>query len=356
MTFTLFIKGCHAPECHTVTFPWNVYWLAALGAALVSAGCLPLWRQWCRRTGLMDDPGHRKIHHEPIPLAGGLAVATGLVVPTILASLILWWRGSREWLQAVVLGADPSDPVFLLKYGLGRRAAELAGILAGALGMLALGWVDDQRELRPQQKFLGQVLVALLVAASGARITLFVHNVLFHYAITILWILTVVNAFNFMDNMNGLCAGLGAIGAACFAAIAAGAGQYLVALMAFLTFGALVGFLPYNFPRATAFLGDAGSHLVGYLLAVLAILPHFYTRRHPQHWAVLIPLLVLAVPLLDLFWVVVLRWRKGQPFYVGDTNHLSHRLVRSGLSRTWAVIVIWALACAAGGLGLFLRG
>src|SRR5439155_19778995 len=126
--------------------------------------------------------------------------------------------------------------------------------------------------------------------------------------------------------------------------------QYLVALIAFLTFGALLGFLPYNFPRARAFLGDAGSHLVGYLLAVLAILPHFYTSRHPRRWAVLIPLIVLAVPLMDLAWVVFLRWRISQPFYQGDTNHLSHRLVRLGLTQTRAVLVIWIVAALLGAL------
>ena len=112
--------------------------------------------------------------------------------------------------------------------------------------------------------------------------------------------------------------------------------------------------MPYNFPRARAFLGDAGSHLLGYLLAVLAILPHFYTTRHPRRWAVLIPLLVLAVPLLDLVWVVVLRWRLGRPFYEGDTNHLSHRLVRLGFSPTRAVLVIWSVAAAVGGLAFLI--
>lgn len=219
--------------------------------------------------------------------------------------------------------------------------------------MLLLGWLDDKHELRPRVKFSGQFLIAALVAASGARITLFVHSQLFHYAITILWILTLVNAFNFMDNMNGLCAGLGAVGAWYFAIIAAADGQYLVALIAFLTFGALLGFLPYNFPRAVAFLGDAGSHLIGYLLAVLAILPHFYTPRHPRKWAVLIPLLVLAVPLLDMFQVVLFRWRNSRPFYVGDTNHLSHRLVRLGLTRTQAVLVLWLAAAALGALVCF---
>jgi UDP-GlcNAc:undecaprenyl-phosphate GlcNAc-1-phosphate transferase len=343
-----------------VTFPFNVYLLAASSACVVALLTLPLWRKWCLRTGLVDDPGARKIHDQPIPLAGGLAVMTGLLVPTLLAALMLLWQhrsnpplldgtiatpGSNIRLWPVPLDADSA---FLLKYGLGRRGLELGVIFLGALGILVVGWLDDRHELRPPAKFAGQFLVAALVAASGARITLFVHSLLFSYIVTILWILTVINAFNFMDNMNGLCAGLGAIGAWYFAIIAAAGGQYLVALIAFLTFGALLGFLPYNFPRASAFLGDAGSHLVGYLLAVLAILPHFYTPMRPRRWAVLIPLAVLGLPLIDLVWVVFLRWRMGQPFYQGDTNHLSHRLVRRGCSRTQAVVLIWLAAAVLG--------
>ena len=341
-----------------MSFPFNVYLLAVVSACITVLVALPLWRKWCLRTGLVDEPGHRKIHDQPIPLAGGLAVMTGLLVPTLLACLALWWQrtGGNGGGTSVIPGPtshgtsrfallDPGS-AFLLEYGLGRRAIELAGIFLGAFGMLWVGWLDDKRELRPRAKFAGQFLIAALVAASGARITLFVPSLIFSYAITILWILTVINAFNFMDNMNGLCAGLGAIGAYHFALIAAADGQYLVALIAFLTFGALLGFLPYNFPRARAFLGDSGSHLVGYLLAVLGILPHFYTVRHPRRWAVLIPLVVLAIPLADLLWVVLIRWRLGQPFYQGDTNHLSHRLVRRGLTRTQAVLAIWLAAAA----------
>ena len=339
-----------------MSFPFNVYLLAAASAGITVLVSLPLWRKWCLRTGLVDEPGQRKIHDEPIPLAGGLAIMTGLLVPTLLACLVLWCQrtGGNQGggppnvnLTSTEIGGSAAldaRSVFLLQYGLGKRAMELAGIFLGAFGILLVGWLDDKHELQPRAKFAGQFLVAALVAASGARITLFVPSILFSYVVTILWILTLVNAFNFMDNMNGLCAGLGAIGAYNFAIIAAASNQYLVALIAFLTFGALLGFLPYNFPRARAFLGDAGSHLVGYLLAVLAILPHFYTMRHPRRWAVLIPLLVLAVPLVDLVWVVMLRWRGGRPFYVGDTNHLSHRLVRRGLNRAQAVVVIWAAA------------
>jgi UDP-GlcNAc:undecaprenyl-phosphate GlcNAc-1-phosphate transferase len=297
----------------------------------------------------MDDPGHRKIHDRPIPLAGGLAVMTGLLVPTIVASVFLLLQGHLG--RFAILNTNAA---FLLMHGLERRHTELGGILIGALGMLVLGILDDRHELKPAMKFTGQFLIALAVTACGVRITLFIPNPILHYAVTILWILTIINAFNFMDNMNGLCAGLGAISSWYFAMIAAGDGQYLVTIVAFLTFGALLGFLPYNFPNARAFLGDSGSHLVGYLLAVLAILPHFYTVRHPRHWAVFIPLLVLAIPLLDLVQVVLVRWRLGKPFYHGDTNHLSHRLVQLGLPKSRAVEVLWLVSALIASLALLL--
>ena len=339
-------------------FPANVYLLAVAAAIVTSALSLPIWRKWCVRTGLMDDPGARKIHALPIPLAGGFAVITGIILPIVGASLLLWGLMNPAYnasLQKLLPGhLFDQGSVALLVHGIEVRKIELAGILGGAVGMLAIGWLDDKHELKPFTKFAGQFIIAAMVAASGARITLFVHNAGFSYVVTIFWIIAVINAFNFMDNMNGLCAGLGAIGVWYLAIIAAGEGQYLVALIAFLTFGSLLGFLPYNFPRARAFLGDAGSHLIGYLLAVLAILPHFYNPRHQRQLAVLTPLLVMAVPLLDMVWVVLLRWRIGQPFYQGDNNHLSHRLVRAGLTQPMAVLVIWILAALIGALVYFL--
>jgi len=318
------------------SFPTLVYLIAAGAGLFTTAISLPAWRRWCVRTGVVDDPGHRKIHSEPIPLAGGLAVLTGLVVPLAAG------------LAALRVGLFDPTTVSVLAHGFDRRQLQLIAVIAGALGMVFLGWLDDRYELRPLLKFAGQVLVALVVAIAGVRITLFVPSIVFSVAVTVLWIVTLTNALNFMDNMNGLCAGLGLIGAFCFGMKSALAGQYLVALVGFLCVGALMGFLPYNFPRATVFLGDAGSHLVGYLLGVLAILPHFYTKENPTALAVLNPLLILAVPLFDLISVVLIRWKAGRPFYVGDTNHLSHRLVRKGLSQTTAVLVIWLLAAICG--------
>jgi len=339
-----------------VNFPVALYLLAGLAAFATALIALPFWSRWCLRAGLVDDPGGRKTHANRMPLAGGLTIMTALIVPTLAGALAVILAGLHPATQP---GVPPhsapffaSNPVPLLTHGLERRGVELSAVLIGAFGLLVVGLLDDRNELKPATKFAGQLLVAALVAAAGARITLFVPNLVFSYAVTILWIVTVINAFNFMDNMNGLCGGLGVIAAFYFAAISAAAGQYLVTLIAALTCGALLGFLPHNFPRAKTFLGDSGSHLVGYLVAILAILPHFYTRKNPHLLAVLNPLLILAVPLGDLAWVVLLRLRTHRPFYVGDTSHLSHQLVRLGLSRMGAVVLIWLLAGLLGALSL----
>ncbi|MGA2787082.1 MAG: MraY family glycosyltransferase [Verrucomicrobiota bacterium] len=325
-----------------MSFPFN-YFLAAFASALLTTLlALPLWRKWCLHANLVDDPGQRKIHDAPVPLAGGLAVLTGMLLPLAAGAIL------------IKLGVNLASQTHLIAHGLNRRAIELGAIAFGAVVMVGLGWLDDKHELKPLPKFAGQLFVAVLVAAACKRITLFVPSVTFSYTITILWVLTVVNAFNFMDNMNGLCAGLGVIGAFLFAIIAAAHGEYLVAITGFLMCGALIGFLPWNFPNARAFLGDSGSHLVGYLLAVMAILPHFYTKQNPHPLAVLSPLFVLAIPLTDLAWVVILRTRAGKPFWIGDTNHLSHRLVRMGMSRTRAVLLIWLAAAAIGSIACWL--
>ncbi len=319
-----------------MSFPFNYFAAAFAGAFLTTLLTLPVWRKWCLRVRLVDDPGQRKIHDQPVPLAGGLAVLAGILLPLVAGAILL------------KTGAPLLSQARPIAHGLEKRGLELLAIAFGAIAITLLGLLDDKHELKPLPKFAGQLLVAVAVALACKRITLFVPSAAFSYAITILWVLTVVNAFNFMDNMNGLCAGLGAIGALLFAIIAAAQGEYLVATIAFLMCGALVGFLPWNFPNARAFLGDAGSHLVGYLLAVMAILPHFYNKQNPHRLAVLSPLLVLAIPLIDLAQVVVLRTLNRTPFWIGDTNHLSHRLVRAGFSKTRAVLLLWLAAVVIG--------
>jgi UDP-GlcNAc:undecaprenyl-phosphate/decaprenyl-phosphate GlcNAc-1-phosphate transferase len=270
---------------------------------------------------------------------------TGFFLPVLVGTgvIVAWRHGDVQ-----TLVRD------LFEYGLSQRALQLMAVLGGGFGMVLLGWWDDKHELRPLSKFSGQILIALLVAWSGIRITVFIPSGLVAYALTVLWILAVTNALNFLDNMNGLCTGLGFVAAWSCAWAGAIQGQYLVATLAFLICGALLGFLPFNFPNAKAFLGDAGSHLVGFLVAVLAILPNFYSAETPHRFAVLSPLLILAVPIYDLVSVVIIRWRNGQPFYIGDTNHISHRLARRGLSRSRAVLTILLVQALLAAVALIL--
>jgi len=207
-------------------FPFNFFAAAFLGAWLTSLLTLPLWRKWCLRIGLVDDPGHRKIHDAPVPLAGGLAVLAGILLPLVAGAL---------WLK---LGWDRPSAAGLIIHGMDRRALELAVLAGGAIAITALGALDDRHELKALPKFIGQILISIIVASACKRITLFVPSEVFSYSVTVLWLLAVINAFNFMDNMNGLCAGVGAIGALIFALLAASKGEYLVAITGFLVCGA----------------------------------------------------------------------------------------------------------------------
>ena len=323
-------------------FPEAFYPGGFLTATVAVFAIMPAWIRVCRRVSLVDDPGGRKLHEHAVPLAGGLAVFTGLLLAFAAGALLL------------SLNLIPIHAAERITYGLSHRAGQLVAIGAGCLATLSIGLLDDRYELSPAVKFFGQLVVAFLVAASGIRITLFVPSLVFSYCATILWIVALINAFNFMDNMNGLCAGLTIIAALFFGLSASLRGDYLVAALAFFCGGAFLGFLPYNFPKARAFLGDSGSHLAGFIVSLLAILPHYYSAKHPVGLAVLTPVFVLAIPLVDLASVVLIRLGRGQPFYVGDNNHLSHRLARRGLTTTQAVALIWALAVATGLLGILL--
>jgi len=217
---------------------------------------------------------------------------------------------------------------------------ELIAIVLGALGMVALGCWDDKHELRPARNSAANVnrspgrgggSAHHLVRAQRA------FQLRHHRALDT----DRDQRVDFMDNMDGLCAGLGAIGAGCFALIAAAAGNTGRVDRA-VGAGALLGFLPFNFPQASAFLGGRRQPS-GRLSARRAVDPSpLLLAENPEAFAVFKPLLVLAVPLVDLVWVVILRWRLGRPFYVGDNNHLSHRLVRRGWSRPGAVLFILA--------------
>jgi len=282
-------------------------------ALMASFFLTPAFRLLAWKIGFVDRPSPRKIHGEPIPLLGGLAIY--LAFSLALASA-------------------------------GGFKGHLLGILLGAALLLILGLIDDRKGMDLKVKLSGQILAALIVVSLGVR-TSFLGSPFLNVPFTILWIVGITNAFNLLDNMDGLSAGLAVISATAFSAIASrygglGPEQLPTALASASLAGACLGFLPYNLYKATIFMGDAGSNVLGFILASLAALGNWRSPTLPTSLA--IPLLILAYPIFDTILVVILRWRRGQPIYQGGKDHTSHRLVNLGLGKTETVLLIHLFA------------
>jgi UDP-GlcNAc:undecaprenyl-phosphate GlcNAc-1-phosphate transferase len=210
--------------------------------------------------------------------------------------------------------------------------------------------LDDRKALGPYPKLLVQIAaaVALVVPFSQVRILTALGPAI-SITLSILWIVAITNAFNFLDNMDGLSAGVAAVATTAFLVAAASIGQWFVAASLAMLLGALLGFLCFNFPPATIFMGDSGSLVIGFVLGVLTVRTTFIEpgREWGAGWyAVFAPVIVLALPLYDLIVVSVIRISRGKSPFVGDTNHFSHRLVARGMSRRTAVLCVYLITAA----------
>lgn len=318
-------------------------------AALIAT---PFARAVAIRIAFVDRPNEtHKAHTAPIPYGGGIAIAAASLIPIIAGCLVL--RGLNpsappEWLPEIARQNLS---------GMASRVGELLGIAACALGLHIVGLIDDRRRLGAGIKLAFQLAAALITSwALGVRAIEALPEAL-SIAVTVLWILVVTNAFNFLDNMDGLSAGVGAIAALLFAVTALRGGQIFVPMLALVIAGSLLGFLIYNFSPARIFMGDAGSLVVGYLLSVVTILTTFYDpARSVTPLGVVVPIVVLAVPLYDVTSVVVHRLRAGESPFRGDRRHFSHRLVRAGLSPRGAVLTIYLATAATGLPAIILPG
>jgi len=289
--------------------------LAAFGIAfVVSVGGTPLARRLALRYRILDRPRPGKSHWIPTPYLGGLAIAVGFA----LAAL-----GTGAW-----------------------RA--LGAISAGALILAIVGVTDDIKDVAVFTRLTMQGLAAALVVASGVHFRLTGIGAV-DLPLSILWIVGITNAFNLLDNMNGLSAGAAALAAASYMTLAIFGGQHLVAALAAAVLGAVLGFLPYNFPRARIFMGDGGSLVLGFLLATIALKLRLPVG-HLQSFVAKVGVVGLAV--VDTSFVVITRLRERRSVFRGGTDHLSHRLVGLGLSRTGAVGSLLGVAAFFGVLGV----
>ncbi len=291
--------------------------IVGFGATL----CLtPLTRQIAMRLGVTASPNKRNIHSRHVPLMGGAAIYLGFVLSVLLFS----------------------PPNHLI---------ELGAIVAGATLLALIGYLDDRRHLSPRLRLIVMTVAAAVAALSGVQIRLFGSDLL-DIPLTLFWIVALINAVNWIDNMDGLAAGTAAITSGFFLLLALSQGQILVSMLAAAIFGSAVGFLIYNFNPSSTFMGDMGAYTLGFVLAILAIKLKFAAQPLNVTW--MAPVLALALPILDINLAIATRLLERRPLMLAAKDHVSHRLLRLGLTQRQTLAALYGLSVAYGLIALAL--
>lgn len=291
-------------------------------AASLAALSTPLVIIFAHRVGAVDRPNERKVStRDAMPLLGGLAVALGCTAGLMVATQLVEVPGMSR---------------------------SLMGFGAGALVLVLAGVWDDRFEMRPIVKLVFQILAAAILVEAGYRIDLFSNPVTgemiivplwIMWPVSITWIVGVTNAMNLIDGLDGLSSGVGAIIAGALTVICWQSGHWGGVSIGLALFGALIGYLPFNFPPARIFLGDTGSLLIGLGLSVLALEGY----RKTALLAFIVPLIALAVPLLDTALSILRRLRSGKGVFSADRLHMHHRLLHREGSHRSAVLLLYFL-------------
>lgn len=324
--------GAQSPASAPVaSMQYSLAYLIVFGVALAaSIAGTPVARQLAHRWGVVDHPSHRKVHLQPTPLLGGLAVYAA------------FWLG-----LLIVSRLEVAAPEVFLP----ATTRELGAIFVATLTLMGVGFADDKLGgLSPRTKLAGQLLAAAVAVIGGIQLHVFDFAPL-DVPLTFLWIVGISNAINLLDNMDGLSAGATSIAASFFFVIAALNGQLLVGSMALALAGACLGFLRYNFNPATVFMGDTGTLFMGFLLATIGMK---LKVSGPAWWSFILIAVVLALPIFDTSLVTAYRLWKRRRLGQAGKDHTSHRLVKLGLPHRQAVLVLYGAAIAAGMLALAL--
>lgn len=332
--------------------PW-IGWLLGVTIVpplLISALSLYGVRRLAPRLGLLDRPGGHSTHANTTPLGGGIGIWLGIIITFAIGTAVVYVaRGSTDF-----QGQLPSG-VLLYLDGIWSRAGKFWSLLAAASILFVLGVIDDRRGVNAWVRLGVEFAVAAFVVY-GLRfsLTAYIGVSWLTDLLSLIWIVGVINSFNMLDNMDGLSGGVAAIIAAAMAGVmlttpdpGTTRPQLLVAALLLVVCGSLLGFLWHNRPPAKIFMGDGGSYLIGFLIAV-AMLMATYAGQGERPHAVLAPLCAMAVPLYDMCTVLSIRIAEGRSLFVGDRSHFSHRLVELGLNRTQAVLTIYLVTATCG--------
>jgi UDP-GlcNAc:undecaprenyl-phosphate GlcNAc-1-phosphate transferase len=308
--------------------------ILALASLAITLALTPLVMVLARRFGAVDRPGPRRVHREPVPTLGGLAM--------VVAVLGVAWGARLLPGPARVLDLVP-----------------LIGITVATVPVLALGILDDLRGTSPWIKLLCQGAAAVVLFRFGIGVPLLsnpfgeasLETGPFNLPLTVVWVVMVMNAINLIDGLDGLAAGVVFIASATLWWVGRSHGNFYVLFLTSTMIGTTLGFLRYNFPPARVFMGDTGSQFLGLVLAAASLLDN---RKVTATVSLLFPLVALAVPLADSAIAFARRLFHGQPVFGADSEHIHHRLLRLGLSQRDAVLVLWFVAGYSGVMAVIL--
>ncbi|HZV78098.1 MAG TPA: MraY family glycosyltransferase [Candidatus Binatus sp.] len=329
-----------------VRFDINIYALCTATFVLAFVACAlltPLVIRAAVRLGHFDEPdGERRIHSAPTPRIGGIAIYLGFALALFVTLNVALSNNS-----VIVQFLDTPD------------LAKLIGLLFGGTLMMGVGLWDDVMGLRARDKFIAQLAVSL-IAVLFYGFTIY-HLNLPHFGMvelgwfgipfSLFWFLGMVNAINFLDGLDGLVAGYTLIACIALTIISLMKGQYLVAITTCAIAGAAGGFLPYNYSPARIFMGDGGSLFLGFVLATVGVMG---TEKQAVAISLVVPLLILALPILDTAKVIARRLHKGAPISAADREHVHHQLLDLGLSQRQAVLLIYAVCGILGVVAIVL--
>jgi UDP-GlcNAc:undecaprenyl-phosphate GlcNAc-1-phosphate transferase len=310
-------------------FSLTQFLILGVATFLFVGGLTPVMRKIAIKIGAVDRPNlDRKTQKEPVPYLGGVAIAIGIAVASFGA----------------LLYSDFSTETF----------NKALSVLLPAILISAMGLYDDLKGLEPWPRLVAQTIAGIAVAIyliQNDTLGQAFSNQALNYAVTIIWVVGICNSINFFDNLDGGASGTVAVISIFLFAIAFNQGQSLVSALAVVTAGATLGFLIWNKTPAKIYMGDAGALFLGIIIAVLTI--RLDPEVGPQSRALAIPLLLMAVPILDTTTVVISRLSRGISPFTGGRDHLSHRLMRKGLGRKSTAYALWAMAAAFGSVAYF---
>ena len=322
--------------------PAWLYLATFVGAIGLSLMLVPAVREYARNREIIDAPGGHKSHRTPVPYLGGVAMVAAFSVAMVIGVVVRRSAQFDDGQISITFGN-------LITQGDGL-VRELAVVLGLALVFAAMGLIDDLRGLSPVFRFVVGLGLATVLVAYGVVLQSPLPDWL-DMVISVVWILGMTNAFNLLDNIDGLAAGTAAVAAGAFFVIAIFNDQQYSALLAIGLAGAMLGFLRSNFAPATIYMGDAGSLFIGFMMAYLGLKMRTNVAEIPQLFA---PVLVLGIAVLDTTVVVVSRLRRGLSPFTGGQDHLSHRFLRLGLSVRRSVTVLLVATFALGVLAVGL--